>query len=131
MIGRKPSASQRNRRLIALETICSGFRLERFHCQFQKISKEIDNKKGPPSGPFFIRLIHYAITEPSSKTIQAQNREGRLALLQEFNPVAVGIFHHTDPHSWPDLTTTDHDVAACHFTSSFSLIKIGHRNRQI
>lgn len=122
MIGRKLSASQRNRRLIALETICSGFRLERFHCQFQKISKEIDAKKGPLSGPLFIHPIPYATTEPSSKNVQAQNREGRLALLEKLDPVAIGVFHHTDPHSWPDLTTTDHDVAASRFTGSFSLI---------
>jgi len=54
MIGQKPSASQLSRRLIALETICSGFRPVRFHCLSQKISNEIDNEKGPLSGPFFV-----------------------------------------------------------------------------
>lgn len=63
MIGRKPSASQRNRRLIALETIYSGFRLVRFHCLFQKISNEIDNEKGPLSGPFFYLTLHLILDD--------------------------------------------------------------------
>ena len=63
MIERRPSASQQNRRLIALETISSGFRLVRFHCLFQKISNEIDNEKGPLSGPFFYVTFHLILDD--------------------------------------------------------------------